>query len=177
MLAGGCLFYRQYAAKVYTYQEADAASWPNQKGRLVRAYISRVDGSVQPYGLVIPDPYNGQPVRLDVVLHGRGATLNEVSFIAAHDGSQPVLAGQDFIQLEVFGRANNAYRWAGEADVFEALESVRQRYKIDPQRIVLRGFSMGGAGTWHIGLHYPGQWAATEAGAGFTETKRYTKQD
>src|SRR5258706_5687156 len=157
--------------------ESGAASWPKQKGRLVRAYISGVDGSVQPYGLVIPESYDGRPTRLDLVLHGRGATLNEVSFIAAHDVSQPLPAGQNFIQLEIFGRTNNAYRWAGEADVFEALASVRQRYNIDPQRIVLRGFSMGGAGTWHIGLHYPGQWAASEAGAGFTETKLYAKQD
>src|SRR6266700_6172195 len=33
--------------------ESGAPSWPRQKGRLVRAYVSRVDGSVQPYGLVI----------------------------------------------------------------------------------------------------------------------------
>src|SRR6476646_936540 len=104
--------------------ESGAPSWPKQKGRLVRAYISRVDGSVQPYGMVIPDSYNGQPTRLDLVLHGRGATLNEVSFIAAHDGAQPVPADQNFIQMEVFGRTNNAYRWAGETDIFEALASV-----------------------------------------------------
>ena len=78
--------------------------------------------------------------------------------------------------MEVFGRTNNAYRWAGETDVFEALQSVRERYRIDPDRIALRGFSMGGAGTWHIGLHYPDEWMATEAGAGFTETKIYAKQ-
>ncbi len=157
--------------------EAGNASWPAQKGRFVRAYRSRVDGSVQPYGLVIPDSYDGAtPVRLDLVLHGRGATLNEVSFIAAHDSRQPIPSGQDYIELEVFGRTNNAYRWAGETDVFEALESVRKRYNIDSRRIVLRGFSMGGAGGWHIGLHYPDRWAAVESGAGFTETRRYAKQ-
>jgi dienelactone hydrolase len=116
-------------------------------------------------------------MRLDLVLHGRGATLNEVSFIAAHDSAKPVPPQQNYLVLEVFGRTNNAYRWAGETDVFEALESVRRRYKIDPDRIVLRGFSMGGAGAWHIGLHDPGDWVAMEAGAGFTETKRYAKRD
>jgi len=151
-------------------------SWPRQKGRLVRAYRSRVDGSVQPYGLVIPESYDGRKaVRLDVVLHGRGATLNEVSFIAAHDATHPVTSEQDFIQLEVFGRGNNAYRWAGETDVFEALDSVQKRYRIDPARIVLRGFSMGGAGAWHIGLQHPTPWVAMEAGAGFVETKIYAK--
>jgi dienelactone hydrolase len=157
---------------------ANKPSWPAQKGRLVRAYRSRVDGSVQPYGLIIPDSYDGKkPVRLDLVLHGRGSTLNEVSFIASHDGdskSKPVPPEQDYITLEVFGRVNNAYRWAGETDVFEALASVQQRYRIDDKRIVLRGFSMGGAGAWHLGLHHPDKWAAVEAGAGFTDTKKYT---
>ena len=157
--------------------DAGEPGWPKQKGRLVRGYVSAVDGSVQPYGLIVPESYSGQPVRLDLVLHGRGATLNEVSFIAAHEGPHAAPAAQDFITVEVFGRTNNAYRWAGESDVFEALESVRARYRIDPRRIVLRGFSMGGAGTWHIGLHYPGMWAATEAGAGFTETVKYARQD
>jgi dienelactone hydrolase len=156
---------------------ANKPSWTAQKGRLVRAYRSRVDGSVQPYGVIIPDSYDGKkPVRLDLVLHGRGSTLNEVSFIASHDGdskSKPVPPEQDYITLEVFGRVNNAYRWAGETDVFEALASVRQRYRIDEQRIVLRGFSMGGAGAWHLGLHHPDRWAAVEAGAGFTDTKKY----
>jgi dienelactone hydrolase len=172
---------------------ANKPSWPAQKGRLVRAYRSRVDGSVQPYALTIPDCYDGKrAVRLDLVLHGRGGTLNEVSFIAAHDvapaslpaasgaarsknaGRDAGATGVDYITLEVFGRVNNAYRWAGETDVFEALASVQQRYKIDEKRIVLRGFSMGGAGAWHLGLHYPDKWAAVEAGAGFTDTKKYT---
>jgi len=156
--------------------ERGEPAWPKQQGRIVRGYRSAVDGSVQPYGLIIPESYDGsRPVRLDVVLHGRGATLNEVSFIAAHESANPVPAAQDFISLEVYGRGNNAYRWAGEADVFEALASVEKRYRIDPARIVLRGFSMGGAGTWHIGLHHPARWVAMEAGAGFTETRVYAK--
>src|SRR5438105_2830441 len=47
--------------------------------------------------------------------------------------------------------------------------------RIDHARIVLRGFSMGGAGTWHIGLHHPSRWVAMEAGAGFTDTRVYAK--
>lgn len=154
---------------------ADASfSWESKKGRLVRGYRSKVDGSVQPYALIVPESYDGsKPVRLDLVLHGRGAQLTEVSFLAAHEGDKPV--AQDYITLEVFGRGNNAYRWAGETDVFEALDSVKSRYRIDEKKIVLRGFSMGGAGAWHLGLHYPDKWAAVEAGAGFTETKKYAK--
>ena len=35
---------------------------------------------------------------------------------------------QTWIQLDVFGRTNNAYRFAGETDVFEAIADVRRRY-------------------------------------------------
>jgi hypothetical protein len=152
---------------------AGRPTWPAQKGRLSRGYRSQVDGSVQPYGVMVPDSYDGRrPLRLDVVLHGRNATLTEASFLAAHDAPGPA---KDYLVLEVFGRTNNAYRWAGETDVFEALESVQKHYRVDPDRIVLRGFSMGGAGAWHIGLHHPDRWAAVEAGAGFNETRRYAK--
>ena len=34
--------------------------------------------------------------------------------------SKPIPPDQQHIVLEVFGRTNNAYRWAGETDVFEA---------------------------------------------------------
>ena len=79
--------------------------------------------------------------------------------------------------MEPLGRTNVSYRWAGEADMFESLASVQKHYNIDPKRIVLRGFSMGGASSWHLGLHHPGRWAAIEAGAGYTETRRYGRRD
>ncbi|MEZ5398276.1 MAG: prolyl oligopeptidase family serine peptidase [Bryobacteraceae bacterium] len=157
--------------------EQKQSPWTSQTGRVALAYRSRVDGSIQPYAVVVPPGLDlSKPNRLDLVLHGRGATLTEVSFIAAAENARPDAATySDRIELHVFGRTNNAYRWAGETDIFEALESVQSRYKIDPKRIVLRGFSMGGAGTWHIGMHHADRWAALEAGAGFNETIRYAK--
>ncbi len=156
---------------------AGKPSWPARKGRTARAYYSKVDGSTQPYTVIVPDTYTGAPIRLDVVLHGRNARLNEVSFLADAEWGRPVTPQPDRIELHVYGRTNNAYRWSGETDVLEALAAVERNYKIDRSRIVLRGFSMGGAGTWHIGLHYPHRWAAIEAGAGFSETKTYAKQE
>ena len=158
--------------------EAGAPSWTKRKGHVVRAYVSRVDGSVQPYGLTIPASYDGgRPMRLDIWQHGTDRTLNEVAFIMQQERDRPIPADQDYIQLEPLGRTNVSYRWAGESDLFESLASVQQRYNIDPRRIVLRGFSMGGASSWHLGLHHPGRWAAIEAGAGYTETRRYGKRD
>src|ERR1041385_6638953 len=34
--------------------KAGQTPWKDKKGKVARAYISKVDGSVQPYGLIIP---------------------------------------------------------------------------------------------------------------------------
>ena len=51
-------------------------------------------------------------------------------------------------------------------DVFESIAAVKKRFNIDDKRIILRGFSQGGEGAWHISLHYPDRFAAAEIGAG-----------
>lgn len=137
----------------------------------VHAYRSAVDGSVQPYGVTVPASYDGtKPVRLYVFLHGRSTRLTEADFLygfARRGADTPLAADIGQIQLAVYGRWNSVgYHFAGEADVFEALTAVRKRYNIDPKRILLRGFSMGGEGAWHIAFHRPDLWAAAEIGAG-----------
>ena len=152
------------------------APWAEAAGGTVRGYRSRVDGSVQPYAVVVPSGKGGgdgeDRLRLDVVLHGRDARIQEARFFDAHDG-KAAPAGLPGLVLHVFGRGNNAYRWAGEADVYEAIEAVKRNYRVDERRVVLRGFSMGGAGAWHLGLHDPSRWSSVEAGAGFSETIEY----
>jgi pimeloyl-ACP methyl ester carboxylesterase len=149
--------------------------WTTQKGRLIRGYRSALDGSVQPFRLTIPEEYDGsRTIPLDVILHGRYLTRYEVEFISAfprRGADRPHLPGT--IQVELFGRGNNAYHWPGEADIFEAVAAVKRSYRIDPDRVGLRGFSMGGAGIWHTALHYPDLWATVEAGAGDNQSHRY----
>ncbi len=159
--------------------EGGKAVWRDAPGKwVVRAYRSRIDDSIQPYAVLLPHDYGKDPKkkwRLDVVLHGRDGSLTESKFIATHGGNAPKDLG--YVQLEVYGRGNNAYRWAGEKDVFEAW--YRFKYsngndeRLDDNRVVLRGFSMGGAGAWHIGLRHPGRFCVIGPGAGFTETHGY----
>ena len=117
---------------------------------------------------------------VDVVLHGRDPGLTEVSFLYRHNSDNPAPKDQDWVQVDLFGRGNNAYRWAGETDVLEALASfgnvelfLGRAGLLDQTKVTLRGFSMGGAGTWHLGLHHPDRWAVIGPGAGFTTTRGY----
>jgi hypothetical protein len=160
--------------------------WLQETGHaVVRAYRSHIDGSVQPYAVTFPEDYSKDPRRkwrLDVVLHGRDTSLTEVKFLHQHADDHAAAEGQDWVQLDIYGRGNNAYRWAGENDVVEAVEAfvatenvLGRAELLDPARRVLRGFSMGGAGTWHLGLHRPDRWCVLGPGAGFTSTHGYIK--
>ena len=152
--------------------------WATQPGLVVRGYVSRIDGSVQPYGLVVPESYYAAGTRkhrLDVWFHGRGETLSEVNFIEQRRKQIGTFAPPDAIVLHPYGRYSNAFKFAGEVDVLEALDSVRERYRVDDQRIAVRGFSMGGAACWQFAVHYPDRWFAANPGAGFSETPEFLK--
>jgi len=152
------------------------APWTTKPGLVVRGYVSRLDGSVQPYGLVAPASYTKdgtQKYRLDFWFHGRGEMLSEVNFLRDREKNVGTFAPADAIVLHPYGRYCNANKFAGEVDALEAMDSVRRRYPIDDDRIVVRGFSMGGASTWHFAVHDPCRWAAANPGAGFAETPRF----
>ncbi len=156
-------------------------TWFARRGKLALGYVSKVDGSVQPYGLIVPKSYDpDQRIRLDVVLHGstRPVGLSELKFISRFDegdDENPSPPDQPFIELHPLGRVENCYRWAGEADVFEAIADVCLRYKIDKDRIVLRGMSMGASGTWHLGLKHPGSFAALGPYCGYVDTHKFSE--
>jgi pimeloyl-ACP methyl ester carboxylesterase len=154
----------------------------NQGKKQIHAYYSEIDGSVQPYGITLPANYDPtKPARLYVWLHGRQNNTTEAEFIFSFlnprpPGNAPV-ADQGQIQLDCFGRINSAgWHWAGEADIFEAIAAVKKRFNIDDKRIMLRGFSMGGEGAWHIALHYPDRFAAAEIGAGTVSRRAQTQE-
>jgi poly(3-hydroxybutyrate) depolymerase len=52
-------------------------------------------------------------------------------------------------------------RELSERDVLNVLELVRKEFNVDERRTYLMGHSMGGAGTFHLAVKYPGNWAAT----------------
>ncbi len=152
------------------------APWTTATGLVVRGYISRLDRSVQPYGLVVPESYSPTAPhrwRLDTWFHGRNETLSEVNFLADREKNRGEFAPRDTIMLHLYGRFCNASKLAGEVDLFEALDAVKRHYRIDENRIVIRGFSMGGASAWHFGAHFAGLWAAVAPGAGFSESAQF----
>ncbi len=131
-----------------TQLAAGQAPWTTATGLVVRGYVSRIDKSVQPYGLVVPPSYSPNAPhrwRLDTWFHGRDETLTQVNFITARQKSAGEFTPRDTIVLHLYGRYCNASKFAGEVDLFEALDAVKRNYPIDENRLLVRGFSMGGA--------------------------------
>ncbi|OUX51476.1 MAG: hypothetical protein CBE43_03110 [Rhodopirellula sp. TMED283] len=147
----------------------------NKPQLLVGGFRSKIDDSVQPYGLVLPVGYEGSdtPYRTDVWLHGRGDTKTEIPFLHERMTRAGQYTPNNTIVLHPFGRHCNAFKFAGETDVYEALAHVGKIATLDNQRLSIRGFSMGGAGCWHFAVHDPGRWYAANPGAGFVDTIVY----
>lgn len=166
----------EQAARRWESLSAGKQPWRDATGLVVRGYRSAIDDSAHPYGLVIPkDLDRTRPVPLYVWLHGRGDKQTDLHFIHERERSVGQIAPNGAIVLHPFGRHCLGFKSAGEIDVLEAVEHVCQEYSIDRRRVVLIGFSMGGAGAWHLGAHYTDRWCVVSPGAGFAETAEYNK--
>jgi predicted esterase len=154
--------------------ERNEAPWEKAVGLVIRGYRSDIDDSAQPMGLVIPEDHDfAKPCPLYIWLHGRGDKHTNLHFLYERTNKPGQIAPSGAIVLHPFGRHCVGFKHAGEKDVLEASLAVRMRYEIDGDRIALMGFSMGGAGAWHLGAHHLDEYAVLCPGAGFVETARY----
>ena len=149
--------------------------WTKQTGLVVRGYKSKIDGSVQPYGMVVPENGFDGPKRLDIWCHGRFENVGELQFIQQNRKTTGSIQPANTLVLKPYGRFSCANKFAGEIDAFEALEHAKKFYPVDNDRVMIRGFSMGGAAAWQFATHYADQWCAANPGSGFSETPEFLR--
>lgn len=128
------------------------------------AYRSKIDGTDQPYSLYVPSSYD--PKRAYSLLIGlHGYSGDDVESL------QKLLGGyrpEDFLVVAPLGRGDLGYRSLGEVDVLDVIQEIQTFYHINPDRIYLTGWSMGGSGTWRLGQLYPHRFAAIAPFCGWT---------
>ncbi|MEQ1825067.1 MAG: prolyl oligopeptidase family serine peptidase [Pirellula sp.] len=160
---------------------ANQTVWLNGTGQKVVGFYSDIDGSPQPYGVEIPDGLEYgrafSAVPMWIWLHGRGDTTTDLNFVYSRlTNKKPgQFQPKGTVVIHPFGRYCNGWKSAGETDVLEAMRDASMRFNIDANRVVIAGFSMGGAGAWHMGAHFADRWACVHTGAGFVDVKRYQK--
>jgi len=145
-------------------------------GMIVKAYRADWDGTLQPYALHVPRDYKpGRPGGwpLIVALHGAFSdhrhNLRRVFGLDNRPRENDAEASRNELPLpdvpalvvSPFGRGElMGYDGLGGEDVMRVIADVRRAYDVDPDRISLTGLSMGGGGTWQIGLRHPELFAA-----------------
>jgi predicted peptidase len=141
-------------------------------GYVDRAYRSELDGSLQPYATYVPLDYDAtRSYPLVVMLHGFGGSGPPQGAIRSllGVGDRPCPDCQHIVVAPA-NRGNIFYtNRIGEQDVWRAMAQVQELYRIDENRVYLTGNSMGGQGTWHLGLHYADRFAAIVPICGSTD--------
>jgi hypothetical protein len=136
----------------------------------VISFRSALDGSDQRAGLCGPARYSlgSQPLPLVIELQP-GSILNLDATLA--EGRRHLeLVGEPAVWLRPGGRGpGTVFQGHGEVDVFEAIDAAAAHYPVDPSRISLYGFSMGGAGAWYLGSHFQDRFAAIAPFSGYND--------
>lgn len=139
--------------------------------RYRRTRVSDVDGSVQ-YAAVMPpaSPSAGQKYGLILSLHGASVEAS---------GQASSYSPKSWAYLVApTNRRPFGFDWEewGRLDAIEALDDALASLPIDPLRVHLAGHSMGGHGSWHVGVHFSDRFALIGPSAGWIDFESYSGQ-
>lgn len=136
-------------------------------GEVHLAYRSNLDGVLMPYRIYVPTNYTPKHSwPLVVFLHG--ANCDENTFMNS-DVMQPLAERLGYLIVSVNGRGGQSgYTKESGAiqDIFDDMALMEKYYNIDSNRVFLTGHSMGGVGTWTVGLEFRDKFAALASLAG-----------
>ena len=127
-----------------------------------RTFVSEIDGSVQYYA-VRPASSLTENTKPALVLSCHGAGVGARGQAASYS-SRP-----DLYVVAPTNRRPFGFDWEdwGRLDAMEVLALAKKDLGTDPQKTYLTGHSMGGHGTWHLGVTYPDKFAAIAPSAGW----------
>ncbi|ESP87706.1 prolyl oligopeptidase family serine peptidase [Candidatus Halobonum tyrrellensis] len=139
-----------------------------EETRFQTTFVSDVDGSVQEFSVrEPPNPDSEGPFDLVVALHG--ANVPSINGVGAYTQRENTY----FVAPGARGPANYDHEDLGRVDDLDAMAEMKRRYDIDENAVYLTGHSMGGHGTWHVGLTNPDRFAGLAPSAGWTDHETY----
>jgi len=122
----------------------------------VRGSFPEYGGQLQPYILTVPPGYRpGQRRGLTFALHSLGGTYTQFQVFSPNQLRQFGDDRGNFVLTTLGHGPDGWYTGAAESDFFQAWADVARRFSLDPQRTYLSGYSMGGYGTYKLGVEYP----------------------
>ncbi|WP_327053497.1 prolyl oligopeptidase family serine peptidase [Halomicrococcus gelatinilyticus] len=129
-------------------------------------FVSEHDESVQEFSVREPSGSSG-PYELIVSLHGANVpSINQAGANVQREDAYVVAPGAR-------GPVNYDHEDLGRLDDLEAIRVAKERFDVDEDAVYLTGHSMGGHGTWHVGLTNPDRFAGLAPSAGWTDHETY----
>ncbi len=114
------------------------------------------------YLLFLPKGYDATSAKrwpLILFLHGAGERGTDVWKVATHGPPKNVAQNPDFPFVVVSPQCPEGERWSDEI-LLGLLDDVTRDLQVDTDRVYLTGLSMGGYGSWSLGLSHPERFAA-----------------
>lgn len=140
---------------------ADDMAIKNQEKKSYKHRIPRQELELE-YLLFLPQGYKEETSKkwpLMLFLHGAGERGTNIAKVTVHGPPKIVKDNADFPFIVVSPQCPTDQVWSDEA-LLGLLDKVTKEHRVDPARIYLTGLSMGGYGTWSLGLKHPERFAA-----------------
>jgi predicted peptidase len=96
---------------------------------------------------------------LMLFLHGAGERGTNVWAVATHGPPKIVRSQPDFPFIVVSPQCPSGTTWSNDT-LLALLDEIIAQYPVDTTRVYLTGLSMGGYGTWSLGLEHAERFAA-----------------
>jgi len=139
---------------------------------IVRDYVKETFGTPTPDNLLLLEPHEleaGKTYPLVVFLHGSGERGDDLAAVLKHGLPRYMTTGGDMPEpsFVLIPQCPTDTRWGYLLDRLETLlDRTMEKYPIDPNRVYLTGFSMGGFGAWQWASLRPDRFAALIAVGG-----------
>jgi predicted peptidase len=114
------------------------------------------------YLLYLPKGYaedTGKKWPLILFLHGAGERGTDIWKVAKHGPPKHIVTQPEFPFIVISPQCAERERWSNE-NLLPLLDEVIANHRVDTRRVYLTGLSMGGYGTWSLGLSHPERFAA-----------------
>lgn len=116
------------------------------------------------YLLHLPSAHGQDPDQrwpLILSLHGAGERGDDLDLLKRHGIPKLVDSRPDFPFVALSPQCPADCTWTSQVDLLLALlDGVVAELAVDPDRVYLTGFSLGGYGTWHLATLHPRRFAA-----------------
>lgn len=96
---------------------------------------------------------------LMLFLHGGGGRGTNIAQVTSLGPPKLAKEGRDFPFIIVAPQCRPGKRWDNKL-LLPLLDNIEKDYRVDTTRVYLTGLSLGGLGTWNLGLAHPERFAA-----------------